>query len=238
MPIGVLTTSQWTFLEIVQRLRMECGIAGTGPTTVVGQTGEMLRLVNWASAAWFQIQSLHKDWLFKRHSTSFPTVNAQATYTPNECNVDPGTFSRWVRDSFRCSVTATGLSSEVPMEWMPYEWWRDTYQLGTMRTVYTRPHQMTITPAKAIGLGPVPSAAYTIIGDYYTSPIRLVNDDDIPELPQDHDAMLIVYRAMMDYGTNQSAPEVYGFAKQQFDVLYSVLSHDQLPELQFNGGFC
>jgi hypothetical protein len=62
-----------TFLDIVKRTRQECGIAGDGPTTTVGQTREMKRLVDWVSQSYVEIQNEHEDWAFMRKSFSFLT---------------------------------------------------------------------------------------------------------------------------------------------------------------------
>jgi len=111
-----------TFLSIVQLLRQEAGIAGTGPSTVVGQTGEMKRLVDWTAAAWFEIQATHPDWRYKRYSVSFATVAAQATYTPAQAGITAATFSRWVRDSFRVYNTSSGFGSEIELNFVPYDY--------------------------------------------------------------------------------------------------------------------
>ena len=63
-----------TFLQLVQRTRQECGIAGDGPTTVVGQTKSMKRLVDWVSQSYVEIQEECPDFDFLRKSVSFNTV--------------------------------------------------------------------------------------------------------------------------------------------------------------------
>ena len=35
-----------TFLDLAKRIRQECAIAGNGPVTTVGQSGELLRVVD------------------------------------------------------------------------------------------------------------------------------------------------------------------------------------------------
>lgn len=224
-----------TFLEIVQSLRQNAGIAGTGPSTVVGQTGEMKRLVDWTAAAWFEIQATHPDWRYKRYSVSFATVAAQATYTPAQAGITAATFSRWVRDSFRVYNTSSGFGSEIELNFVPYDYWRDVYQFGAMRTSYQQPIQLTVTPNNSIGLGPVPLAGYTINGDYYTAPIRMSLDADEPELPAAHDTRIIVYKALMYYAAFESAPEVFQFAQMQYNILYSLLAKDQLPDCTLSG---
>ncbi len=51
-----------TYLKICQDVTRECGIAGGAdtspkPTAVIGQSGELNRVVNWVSDAYTEIQS-------------------------------------------------------------------------------------------------------------------------------------------------------------------------------------
>lgn len=47
-----------TYLELCQAFREDIGIAGTGPATVVGQTGILGRIVRWIADADITIQAL------------------------------------------------------------------------------------------------------------------------------------------------------------------------------------
>ena len=67
-----------TFLQLVQRTRRECGIAGSGPTTTVNQSGEMARLVDWVQQSWVEIQEEQPDWDFLRNQVSFLTQHGTA----------------------------------------------------------------------------------------------------------------------------------------------------------------
>lgn len=220
------------FLQLVQRLARDTGVAGTGPSTVVGQSGDSGRLVNWISSAWTDIQTIHPDWQWMRASASFATIDGQATYTPAQCGVTD--FGAWDRNSFRNYDTAAGTSSEIFMTYQEYEIWRDEYQMGSMRSVRTRPYQVTITPAKAIGLGPTPTSGYTVIGDYYTVPTEMTLDSDTPSLPTQYH-MAIVYRAMMFYGAYHAANEVYQHGQTEFKRIMARITTDRLPDIQFAG---
>ena len=220
------------FLAICQRAARECGVSGSGPLTVVGQTGELGRIVNWCATANQDIESAHPDWQFMRLSVSFPTVAGQPTYTTVQTGITAGTFGMWARDTFRNYPTAVGNIAEFPMEYMNYEDWRDTYQFGANRYVQTRPWVITIAPDQSIGLGPYPNGDYTITGDYYRAPILLAADADVPALPvQFH--MMIVYKAMMYYGAYEAAPEVYDRGELEFGKLMARLDALRLPEVTF-----
>lgn len=235
MPIGVPdvpNSGQWTFLEICQRAVRECRIAQGRtilPTTVLNQFGQMRKVVDWASEAWFDIQALNDSWRFKRHETTFETVDGQSEYSTGECNVDTGTFGRWVLDSFRSFPTISGFPVEIPMGKLSYDNWRNRYKLGNMRTTKSQPLFVTELPNNGLGLGPVPLVGYTILGDYYTAPIRMEVDEDVPELPVAHSAMIIVYKTMMEFGASESAPEVYGRGEKGYKALRAKLEADQAP---------
>lgn len=72
-----------TYLELCQRMILECAISGT-MTTTVNQTGEFLRVTTWVNQAWIDIQTERQTWDFMRSSqlnsggVSFATVAGQA----------------------------------------------------------------------------------------------------------------------------------------------------------------
>lgn len=221
-----------TYLQIVQRFCRESGLANT-ISAVTGQSGEALRMCEWANSAWMDIQGYHQDWGWLRTSTSFVCVDGQASYTPAQAGTT--NFGMWVRDSFRNYPTATGTDAEIRMEFMDYEMWRDLYQFGSNRTATSQPKYFTILPAnKAIGLGPVPTADYTVTADYFTLPTELEASSDTPSLPTQYH-MAIVYRAMMMYGAYEAAPEVYQRGELEFKRLLRRLENDYMPEVTLGG---
>ena len=230
-----------TFLELCQRMRQECGISGTGPSTVVSQTGNLKRIVDWVNTAWIDIQTTHQDWDWMRASASFPTVASQAMYElgtgTGTVGVSVATFGRWDRDTFRNYVTSVGTNSEVFMGFVHYDTWRDSYMYGAQRSTTTRPIDMSISPTKGIALGPPPTAGYTITGDYFSAPLDMTLDADVPALPaQFH--MAIIYRAMMSYGAYEAAPEVYQRGELEFGKLMRRMTADRVPETIWGGALC
>lgn len=224
------------FLQGVQRLCRECGVGNI--TSVVSQSGESLRMVDWYNSALQDIQEIHQDWGWMRASASFVTVDGQATYAigaaAGEVGVAASTFGRWVKNSFRVYPTATGNSAEAFLNFMEYDAWRDVYQYGAARTTTSQPYDFTITPAKAVGLGPVPPAGYTVTADYFTAPVALALDADTPALPSQFH-MAIVYRAMMSYGSYEAAQEVYQRGEVEFKRMMRRIERDRLPEFSLAG---
>lgn len=200
------------------------------PVTVINQTGEMGRIVNWISAAWIDIQSAHQDWEWMKASCSFPTVAGQALYSPTT-DIGLTDFGMWDQDSFRVYQTSAGLGSEAFLAYSEWDDWRDTYQKGTARTSQSQPFEITVSPNKSLGLGSVPSAGYTVLGDYYKVPAEMAANTDTPTMPtQFH--MAIVYRAMMLYGSYEAAAEKYQHGQIEFNKMFRRLELDQLQPMQ------
>lgn len=220
------------YLALVSRLRRKCGVSGDNPTSFTNQSEEVNRLIDWINEAWMDIQLTKPDWQWMRSSFSFATINAQATYTGTQAGLLD--FGAWARDSVRSYVTSVGTDSEIELDYISYDEWRDTYQMGASRTVYTRPTCIAITPAKDLALGPVPAAGYTIAGEYYKVASEMSLTIDTPALPTQYH-MAIVYRAMMYYGAYEAAPEVYNAGADEFKKMMGRLLTSRLPEVQVGG---
>ena len=76
-----------TYLEICKRVRQEAGIAGTGPASVLNQTGEYKRVVDWVASAWEDLQNKRSDWLWMQGDFTFVTIASQDSYTPVEAGI-------------------------------------------------------------------------------------------------------------------------------------------------------
>lgn len=228
-----------TFLQIVQRLWLESGASGTspGPSTVVSQTGENARLVTWANAAWVDVQNAHTDWQFMRASASFTTVAGSSIYTlgsgAGTVGVTAATFGAWARNTGRCYLTATGTNDEQELAYVPYDAWRDGYLIGALRSTNVRPDVVSISPAKGLCLPPT-LAGYTVTMDYFTAPVDLALDADIPSLPATFH-MAIVWRALMMYGAYESASDAYDRGELEFGKLMRRMTADRLPEMTHAG---
>ena len=220
------------FLQLVQRLKRRCGVSGTMPTTVLNQPEELARLVDFINEAWMDIQGRRKDWLWMRAPFSFATAQGKSQYSVADVGLTD--FGYYALDSFRNFVTSAGNSSEVFMDYLPYESWRDTYLYGATRYTSTRPLEFTVAPDLSIGLGPVPAQGYTVSGEYYRVPTELVNDSDLPAMPSQFH-MAIVYRAMMFYGAFEAAQEVYQLGAAEFGKQMNRLAVAQLSDMQLAG---
>ena len=232
------------FLQLVQRLQLECGVSGT-VTTAQNQIGSIGRLVTWIGQGWDELQTEHDDWEWMRSSNllgagvSFTTVAGQPSYPlgtgAGTCGVAVANFGKWAKDSFRNYTTTVGVSNEMFLDDIPFDTWRDAYMLGAMRAVQTRPVAIAIGPDKSICLGPPPNSLYTITGDYYVAPSVMSADTDVPALLPAQFHMLIVYKAMMMYAGYESAPEVFQRGMQEYALGLAQLEAIQLPQITFAG---
>lgn len=238
-------------LQLCQKLQTNCGVSGT-LTTTINQTGSLGRLVGWMDDAWSNLQTEREDWEFMRSSNldsaespsgvSFATVAGQAVYPLGSGSGTSGVavadFGKWAHETFRCQVTASGVNTEVPMDWVPYDVWRDVYMLGAMRNVQTRPVVIAVGPNKELCLGPPPDATYTVTGDYYIAPTAMEADTDTPTGLPARFHMLLVYDAMDMYAFYESAPEVATWAEKGRTRLLPVFQSVYLPTVFFPGALC
>lgn len=242
-----------TYLELVQRLRQECGVAGDGPLSVVGQTKEMKRLCDWIQQSLIEIEQIRNDWEWMRKPIAFDTTIGAAQYAPYTagpladnvsqlCPVAPivinGTgiplFSRWLKQSFKIYLTSVGVANEIPLSQTDYTTFRNYYLYGTRQITHGRPTVCTVAPDRSVILGLVPDNVYTVKGEYYRTAQKLVADTDIPTLPEEHH-MVIVYRAMEKYGLYEAAQEQIQAGKEGYALHMNQMMRDYVPPMTIAG---
>ncbi len=229
------------YLQLCQRLMIECGISGTLSTTA-GVTGaERVRVTTWIAAAWAEIQGKHDDWGFMRASylnpqgvtgtagISFPTVAGRPVNTLVQLGLT--TITKWDEYSFRVYQTAAGVNSETFLDPISYDDWRDAYMYGALRTVQTRPVAVAISPDLGVCLGPPPDGTYTVEGDYWVDVQQLTSDNQIPQGIPARFHMCIVYEAMKKYAGYEAAEEVMGRAKMEGGPLYTQMEALYMPRM-------
>ena len=216
------------FLQLVQRLRLEVGASGTD-STVVGSTGEWGRLVSWTSSAWDKIQRKHYNWRWMRRSITFSTIALQGDYPYASAPLSITSFASW--DVTRFRAYQTSINNENFMSYLPYDYFIDTYRIGTTRTATGYPNIVSVSPTNALLLSLIPlDTSYTISGTYYKGLQTLSADADIPEMPERFH-MAIVYLAMQYYARWESAPEVLASSKSEYSLILQELENDQLEPI-------
>lgn len=218
------------YIQLCQRASMEGGASGRN-TSVFGATGEWLRFVTWVNQAWLDIQTERNDWQWMRKTASFSTIAQQGTYEVDTAPLSLTDFGNWVEHSFRIYRTSAGIAHELMLDYVPYEYFRDTWLISSLRSSYSQPVQITIAPDKSLVLAlPPDSADYTISGDYYKKPTSIVQNTNTPDMP-DRFHMAIVWKALMYYGSYESYPEKYATAEREYKRIMTQLGIDQLPEI-------
>lgn len=231
-----------TYLELVQRLAWECGTSGT-PTTVLSQTGEAMRLVNWVADAWKEIQGRYTSWRWMRKAFTLPTVASTDTYAYGACTDVSASalisrFKRWWPDDFDRRwwfyLQSAGVGAQQWLINIDYDDFRFLYKFGPQQLNTGQPVHFAINDENKIVIGPNPNAIYVIGGEYQRSAQVLAADADLPEMPDDFH-LLIVYRAMQKYATYESAADVFNAGVAWEKPLMRQLEHDQMPQFRLAG---
>lgn len=217
------------FLQICQQVRELSGISGVGPTSVLNQSGEMLRIVNWVKSSWIDVQNISPYWNWMYRPFSFTTTTNQQAYTLAQMGTPD--LRRLDNDSLRSYVTSAGIANEEYMQYWNWLEFYDVYLYG--QTQFGKPYMFAVDPQqKNLNLALVPdSTGYTIRGRYWQVPQEFVNNDDEPGLPSEYH-MIIVYRALMKYAGYANAPEQKQEAIENYYRLLTALQNDQLPNVQ------
>lgn len=217
------------YLALCQRLRQEAGLSGTGPISVLNQTGEMKRVVDWVAAAYEDIQNLHATWRFLRTSFSFSTINTVQDYTP--ATVSLTDHATWIKQDIRLY---SAVSDEALLAYYPWEMFRQAYFIGSNRTLTGRPSAVTVRPNNALALWSIPDDVYTVNGEYYKTAQTMSANDSNPLLPARFH-MIIVWKGLIYYGAYAGADERYVHGQNEYRKLIAHLEQDQLEDMTYGG---
>lgn len=230
-----------TFLQLCQDTRRECGISGTGPTAVTGQTGELERVVQWVNQAWLEIQNRYEDWRWMRVPFTLNTAADDDEYASGDATDDLTSaaitrFSKWRVNEYDnppyIHLQSAGAATQTWLtfiDWNSFKW---LYRRGTQNSGY--PSHVSVDPQNNLVLGLKPNDVYVVTGDYQRSAQVLAADGDIPEMPtQFHD--LITWMAAEKYGYHESAVEIVSKARRYGGALLRQLEANQLPDMPTAG---
>lgn len=204
-----------TYLELCQALRDECSVAGVGPDRVTGQTGTYGRLINWVRQAYVEIQNHYINWKFLHRwfvhdkeallRAFVDDPNAHTIQPPEDLNV-------WVLESFKLD------GQPIPAA----EYHDRTFADRDQPCVVVMPDNSLHIQNLEEGVFP------DLRGSYYCKPQVLTADNDVPWMPQQFH-YLIVYRAMMMYGTYDNALEIKAGGIEGWQSMMPVLEANQIP---------
>lgn len=215
-----------TFLELCEKLREECGIAGT-IATVTGQTGMHQRLIGYIQKANREIQSRKANWKF----LWVEWTQVLSGVSGGELNPPDG-LGMFDQTSFWVDA---GTANAFPLEYVDHKEWRDS--LRHQSTDLDQPAFVTIKPNGKVGIMPSPSTEYTtsiLTADYWRSPVDLVSNGQSSLIPiQFH--QIIVELAKMYWSEYAHDTGRYNAAFVSHDILYKALRSHSLPGNEDDG---
>ena len=208
-----------TFLELAQDLRREPGVSGSGPVTVVNQTGLLEKLCRWIADADNQIQTKWEDWNFMWNEWEIELVATKRTYLP------PDIFGLWDRSSFALDYRTANYT---PIKYADYLNYRDKIASGEQ--TQDQPSVVTMLPNHTLAVFPIPAVTGSKLkADFWARPVRMTNDGDISRIPPRFHRIIVV-RAKMMYAEHMSNQGLFNSAYAEYVELLDLLESAELPE--------
>jgi len=209
-----------SYLELCKKARGIAGISGLGPTTVVDQTGILLRLVDAIQDAWLRIQTHPKDWKWMwRDDKTITTIASTREYVLTGIeSVHRKTFK-----IYKTSLTETADVNR--MVYIDFKEFRSRF--GALQNEETdRPVYITRTAAGNFRVHPIPDDEYIILFEYQKTPQIMTANADVPEMPPRFHP-LIIHECLKEFGGYDDAPEVQNTAAVLSGPLWNQLFWDQ-----------
>lgn len=219
------------YLTLCQNVARESGIvSGVNPTTVVGQSGDLLKIVNWVAKSWEEIQNDSEAWLWMRKEFSDSLTQGTKKYSLASLNITDGAAFVEEVDAYTVYDPAIGVADEGELIYMTYNEWKKAYDRGAQ--TQDRPSRFSFHPDGSFLVGPIPDKTYTIRGIYRQETVVLSANADVPDMPvRFHD--VIEYRALQFLNEHEEASVGYAGASANYSKLYAALQRDQLPDVDF-----
>jgi hypothetical protein len=208
-----------TFLELCQTVRQEVGVSGTGPSTVVGQEGQLKVIVDFVAESDFQIQTLWHDWdyLWSQYSSTLSAGTREPATTK------PTDFGNWDMRSFFLDYTTDDAVNLDPLSYVD---WRDDLRQGTATN--TTPNYIIVKPDNSLIVDPPPDKTYTITADYWRTPTRMSANTDQSSIPSQYHR-IIVARAKTMWAEREESPEILIASSAEYQDLLEKLESQSLP---------
>ena len=206
-----------TFLQLCEQLREEVGVQGT-ISSVSGQTGMHLRLINYIIKADKKIQRRKANWKFLWAEWEQEiTVETGGEISP------PAGLSMFDQTSFWLDA---GTSDAVQLQYVDYKEWRDFHRHPYSET--DPPTYVAIKPNGKLAILPAPDGDYTLTADYWRAPVPLVNQNQVSLIPEQfHD--LIVAQAKIYFAEKSHDSGLYQSAYVEHEDTYREMEAHCLP---------
>lgn len=222
------------FLQIAQMVARESGtVSGNLPSSVANQTGRLLKIVNWTVTAWREIQNARNAWKWMQEDFQNNLVAGTQRYTAASFSISR--LAEWIThdDTVTLYKTSLGPVDERELRFLPWEDFKRMYTRGVQQQ--NRPLHYSISPAGEFCVGPIPDDAYVVKGEYRKSPQTLVNNGDVPEMPERFHE-LIAWCALLLLAEHDEANLHIATAMRRKRELMDDLERDQLPQLHIGSG--
>lgn len=212
-----------TYLELCQSLRTEAGLSGTGPATVVGQTGMYGKLVEWIQEAYAEILDMYPwSFLWTRVTptlTATQTVYAGADFTPAITDLGKVFAGRMF------DITTTSRPAVLFRDW-------NLLDRASTDGAVGPPRYFTRRPDDSLQFYPEPDDTYEVQIDYQKiAPVLAANADE-PLIPDATLHKIIVWKALEYYGQHNEDMTSAQFAARQFNNLLSRMVDRYAPVIQ------
>lgn len=216
------------YLQLLQALHREAGVAGSAPASVTGLSGMPAKLAAWIAAAWTEIQSARR-WSFLLTEADVSLVSGQQDYD---------LVTDWTLQDVRELDRTWGAimlpdgSDKSRLGWLPYPNFRDAYGLGDPQD--GRPQYVTVVRGNLLRFNARPDQAYKARLSYYLTAESLAANADVPSLAAE-ERWVIVWKALMLYAAHEGAPEVFADAQAKYRAAFSLLCQRYLPDISLGG---
>lgn len=200
-----------TFLQLCKDLAQEAGFSGSGPSSVLNQTGTNKKVVNWIARAYREVQNSRDEWSWLWGEDIITLSTSSSVYGPEFLD----SHQRWITDSFFLSVNGRPKK----MHYIEHESFKTKFNFISSPGV---PEFFTILPNKSIKLNCTPDEAYQLSVEFYRQPFVMANNTDTPAFPEQfHD--ILMYKGLMYYAADEEAANIYADAKAHYSMLYDRL---------------
>ncbi len=222
------------YLSLCKAVASDAGtIAGFNSIgSVNALSGRAAQLVGWVRDAWIDIQNERNDWIWmRRRFGPAALVVGKNDYTASDLGVDR--LGVWLGDrpNYRTftiydPAPERGPAHESPMTQISYDAWMERWGRG----VHDRqqPREWTVSPTRAILVGPTPDKSYVMFGEYRAAPQILTLDNDVPEMPDTYHRVIIP-RAIRLASSSDEAWQSLADKTNQYSELRNALVRDQTP---------
>jgi hypothetical protein len=187
--------------EVNARLN-EVPLTSTNFPTATGFYRQVKESVN---AAVRDINQTHYEWPFN-HAEQEEVLSANTTRY--DYPIDASTIDL---DSFRIVEDEALGNKTVKLRQMLYQDYLDNYidqEYSVDEAKASVPEKVFLTPAREIGFYPKPDKAYTVLYEYYRTPVDLELATDVPTIPERYRHIIIdgaMYHAYMFRSNEQAA---------------------------------